>query len=143
MFLPSKKSHTTFPVLGHIVIMPMETSEPLAAFCSIKHIKGGGLYVSKSSTESNSSTYLKKFDQQWIVSLKSGYLRCRCIEMSELTLEYSISIVTRFLQSSGLDLVNNSYSITLCKQSKAMSVVKTKTGCNSLLEMNGTSMSGN
>lgn len=63
--------------------------------------------------------------------------------MSELTLEYSISIVTRFLQSSSLNLVNNTNSITLCKQSKAMSVVQTRTGYNSLLEMNGTSMSGN
>ena len=60
--------------------------------------------------------------------------------MSEFTLEWGISIVTNFLQSSSFNLVDDSYSITLCKQSKAMLAAKIRAGSNSLLEMNGASM---
>lgn len=75
--IPSKSSQTTSPVLGHIEIIPNETSAELAVFfSSIRHMNGGGLYFSRSSTESSSSTYLEKAramqgpDYMWLTLLQ-------------------------------------------------------------------------
>lgn len=77
---PSKSSQTTSPVLGQMVIMPSDTSAAGLFFVSsIKHINGGGVYLSRSSTESRSSTYLAHCENNHYHRL--GNLRCSGVEM--------------------------------------------------------------
>lgn len=59
--LPVNSSHITSPVVGHILIKLIETFCGSVSFeSSTKHMNGGGVYRSSSSTELRSSTYLAR-----------------------------------------------------------------------------------
>jgi hypothetical protein len=116
--LPSKSSQTISPVLGVITSIPMLTrsSAPIPPLkFSTRHMRGGGLYRSRSSTESSSSTYLSKVHEslQWKLSAKNVTLRYGSIDVGDCTLKGRVSIVPNLLECCGLSLSNYSNPMTL------------------------------